>query len=150
MTFFELAEKNRRWNPFNDVPWDELDPESYSANAALNAETFVGVESYLPDYVSQGINCVRSMFGQAWFQCELGIRGVQTRLCSSGVPRAVGATDGPRDARVREGHPRPPMEDAVRDAASDDVLRGRPRAGDLHDVPASASACPRARRRRAG
>ncbi|MEL7368748.1 MAG: acyl-ACP desaturase [Myxococcota bacterium] len=72
MSFFELAEKNRRWNPFCDVPWDELDPSTFCPKAALNAETFVGVESYLPDYVSQGINCVRSMFGQAWFSANWG------------------------------------------------------------------------------
>ena len=72
MSFFERAEKNRRWNPFNDVPWDELDPSKFCPNAAVNAETFVGVECYLPDYVSQGINCVRSMFGQAWFSANWG------------------------------------------------------------------------------
>ena len=72
MSFFERAEKNRRWNPFNDVPWDELDESTYSPLAALNAETFVGVECYLPDYVAQGINCVRSMFGQAWFSANWG------------------------------------------------------------------------------
>ncbi len=72
MSFFERAEKNRRWNLFNDVPWDELDPSTYCPLAAVNAETFVGVESYLPDYVAQGINCVRSMFGQAWFSANWG------------------------------------------------------------------------------
>ncbi len=72
MTFFELAEKNRRWNPFTDIPWDEADESTFCPKAALNAETFVGVESYLPDYVSQGINCVRSMFGQAWFSANWG------------------------------------------------------------------------------
>ena len=72
MTFFERAEKNRRWNLFTDVPWDEIDRSKLCPRAAMNAETFVGVESYLPDYVSQGINCVRSMFGQAWFSANWG------------------------------------------------------------------------------
>ena len=72
MSFFELAEKNRRWNVFTDVPWDEFDASTFCPQAAMNAETFVGVESYLPDYVSQGINCVRSMFGQAWFSANWG------------------------------------------------------------------------------
>ncbi len=70
MEFFELAEKNRRWSLFEDVPWDRLDPSTHDADAALNAETFVGVESYLPDYVSGGINAVREMFGQAWFSAN--------------------------------------------------------------------------------
>ncbi len=67
MEFFERAERNRRWNVFNDVPWEKLDPATYSEDSALCAETFVGVESYLPDYVSSGINIVREAFGRAWF-----------------------------------------------------------------------------------
>lgn len=67
LEFFERAERNRRWSVFTDIPWADLRPESYDVDAALNAETFVGVESYLPDYVSRGINVVRDMFGQAWF-----------------------------------------------------------------------------------
>lgn len=72
MSFFERAEKNRRWNLFNDIPWDRLDPSTYDEDAALNAETFVGVESYLPDYVSGGINLLRDRFGQAWFSANWG------------------------------------------------------------------------------
>jgi acyl-[acyl-carrier-protein] desaturase len=72
MEFFERAERKRRWNLFEDVPWDQLDPSTHDADAALNAETFVGVESYLPDYVSGGINAVREMFGQAWFSANWG------------------------------------------------------------------------------
>ena len=72
MEFFQKAEKNRRWSVFNDVRWDELDPAGYSEDAALCAETFIGVETYLPDYVSKGINIVRDMFGQAWFSANWG------------------------------------------------------------------------------
>lgn len=70
LEFFERAERNRRWNVFNDIPWDQLKPETYDEDAALNAETFVGVEMYLPDYVSRGINVVRETFGQAWFSAN--------------------------------------------------------------------------------
>jgi acyl-[acyl-carrier-protein] desaturase len=72
MEFFEKAERNRRWNIFTDVPWDELNADSYDPDAALCAETFVGVESYLPDYVSEGLNSVRERFGQAWFSANWG------------------------------------------------------------------------------
>jgi acyl-[acyl-carrier-protein] desaturase len=72
MDFFAMAERNRRWNVFEDVPWDALDPSSFDSDAALCAETFIGVESYLPDYVSSGINVVREMFGQAWFSANWG------------------------------------------------------------------------------
>ncbi|MGF1511224.1 MAG: acyl-ACP desaturase [Myxococcota bacterium] len=72
MNFFELAEKNRRWSIFTDIPWDELDPTVFDEDGALCAETFVGVESYLPDYVSEGLNAVRERFGQAWFSANWG------------------------------------------------------------------------------
>jgi acyl-[acyl-carrier-protein] desaturase len=72
MDFFETAEKKRRWSVYNDVPWDRLDPSVYDEGRTLNAETFCGVELYLPDYVGQGINLVRHNFGQAWFQANWG------------------------------------------------------------------------------
>jgi acyl-[acyl-carrier-protein] desaturase len=70
MEFFEKAERNRRWNVFNDIPWDEIDLGRKDNDAALLAETFVGVEMYLPDYVAGGINVVRDTFGQAWFNAN--------------------------------------------------------------------------------
>lgn len=69
MTFFEKAERERRWNVFNDVPWDRVNKDA-SEELALCAETFCSVEMYLPDYVSGGINVVRNYFGQAWFQAN--------------------------------------------------------------------------------
>jgi acyl-[acyl-carrier-protein] desaturase len=68
-TFFDKAEQERRWNPFRDVPYDKIRadvPESL----AVVAETFCAVESFLPDYVSKGINIVRPYFGQAWFSAN--------------------------------------------------------------------------------
>ncbi len=68
-TFFDKAEEERRWNPLRDVPYDKIKvdvPESL----VVVAETFCCVESYLPDYVSQGINIVRPYFGQAWFSAN--------------------------------------------------------------------------------
>lgn len=70
MDFFEKAERNRRWNVFDDVPWAELDPTKRDEDAALLAETFAGVEMYLPDYVARGINLVRETFGQGWFSAN--------------------------------------------------------------------------------
>jgi len=72
MDFFDGAERKRRWSVHDDVPWDKLDPSVYDAGRALNVETFCGVELYLPDYVSQGINLVRENFGRAWFQANWG------------------------------------------------------------------------------
>jgi acyl-[acyl-carrier-protein] desaturase len=70
-TFFDKAEQERRWNPFRDVPWDKL-PKQSNETLATVAETFCCVESYLPDYVSKGINIVRPYFGQAWFSANWG------------------------------------------------------------------------------
>jgi acyl-[acyl-carrier-protein] desaturase len=68
-SFFDKAERERRWNPFEDVPWDKVNKNA-SEELALCAETFCGVEMYLPDYVAGGINVVRKCFGQAWFQAN--------------------------------------------------------------------------------
>ena len=69
MTFFEKAERERRWNVFNDIDWSKVNKEA-SEDLALCAETFCSVEMYLPDYVAGGINIVRKYFGQAWFQAN--------------------------------------------------------------------------------
>jgi acyl-[acyl-carrier protein] desaturase len=68
-TFFQKAERERRWNPFDDIPWDKINKDA-TDELALCAETFCGVEMYLPDYVAGGINVVRKCFGQAWFQAN--------------------------------------------------------------------------------
>jgi acyl-[acyl-carrier-protein] desaturase len=70
MTFFEKSERTRRWNVFTDVPWEKVETCPRDADLALCAETFCGVEMYLPDYVAQGISTLRSSFGQAWFQAS--------------------------------------------------------------------------------
>ncbi len=69
LTFFEKAEKERRWNVFNDIPWERVNKDA-TEDLALCAETFCSVEMYLPDYVAGGINVVRKYFGQAWFQAN--------------------------------------------------------------------------------
>jgi len=69
--FFDKAEQERRWNPYRDIPWDRINRDA-TEELALCAETFCAVESYLPDYVAQGINIVRESFGQAWFSANWG------------------------------------------------------------------------------
>jgi acyl-[acyl-carrier-protein] desaturase len=72
MEFFEVAEKKRRWNMFDDIPWDQLDRSRTDEADAIRVETFCGVELYVPDYVLQGLNSTRSCFGQAWFVANWG------------------------------------------------------------------------------
>lgn len=89
LSFFEKAERERRWSVFEDIPWDRVN-KGASEDLALCAETFASVELYLPDYVAGGINVVRSYFGQAWFQANWGYEeskhslALQTYLMRSG------------------------------------------------------------------
>jgi acyl-[acyl-carrier-protein] desaturase len=65
--FFESAERKRRWNLFDDVPWDKLDAAHNSERGAACIETYCAEEFYLPDYSARGMELVRTMFGAAWF-----------------------------------------------------------------------------------
>jgi acyl-[acyl-carrier-protein] desaturase len=68
LEFFEVAETKRRWNIFNDVPWEALDTSTGSTKKTACIETFCAEELYLPDYNAGGVELTRSMFGAAWFQ----------------------------------------------------------------------------------
>ncbi|MFD2415480.1 acyl-ACP desaturase [Amycolatopsis pigmentata] len=72
MEFFETAERKRRWNVFDDLPWDLAGDREPHPDLVLCAETFLAVESYMPDYVGEGLNLVRESFGQAWWQVNWG------------------------------------------------------------------------------
>jgi acyl-[acyl-carrier-protein] desaturase len=72
MEFFELAERRRRWNVFHDIPWEKWREEHADPGLATAAETFLGVEMFLPDYVALGLNLLRDSFGQAWFHVNWG------------------------------------------------------------------------------
>jgi acyl-[acyl-carrier-protein] desaturase len=72
MEFFEIAEKKRRWNVWDDIPWEKIKPELNDEADAIRVETFCGVELYVPDYTAHGFNMTRSIFGQAWFAANWG------------------------------------------------------------------------------
>ena len=69
--YFDLAEKKRRWNIRDDVPWAQC---NRSLNPALAdvVETFCAVELYLPDYLSKLIPQVRANRGRAWMLANWG------------------------------------------------------------------------------
>lgn len=70
--FFDEAEEKRRWNPYKDVPWERVNKE-LPEDVALCAETFLGVESFLPDYIKGGLEAVRaSSVAQRWFAANWG------------------------------------------------------------------------------
>ncbi|MBD2364922.1 acyl-ACP desaturase [Anabaena minutissima FACHB-250] len=72
MEFFDIAERKRRWHPFNDIPWENLDPSKNTEEKAISIELFCGIELYVPDYTASGLNLVRPFFGYAWFQTNWG------------------------------------------------------------------------------
>ncbi len=68
LDFLETAENKRRWNIFNDVPWDKLVTGKATDKIGECVEIFCTEELYVPDYSSKGLDLSRSMFGMAWFQ----------------------------------------------------------------------------------
>ena len=68
LEYFEVAECKRRWNIFDDVPWDKLDSSLNSERKATRIETYCAEEFYLPDYTAGGVQLSRQVFGAAWFQ----------------------------------------------------------------------------------
>jgi acyl-[acyl-carrier-protein] desaturase len=72
MEFFDIAERKRRWHPLNDIPWEKLDISKNTEEKAISAETYCGVELYVPDYTANGLNLVRPIFGYAWFEANWG------------------------------------------------------------------------------
>ena len=68
MDFFEVAERKRRWNLFEDVPWDKLSTDTNTEERAIRIETYCAEEMYLPDYTAASVELCRGVFGLAWFQ----------------------------------------------------------------------------------
>jgi acyl-[acyl-carrier-protein] desaturase len=71
LEFFNLAERKRRWNVEDDIPWDKCNANA-SKDMTEIVETFAGVELFLPDYTSKILHLVRKSRGRAWFQANWG------------------------------------------------------------------------------
>lgn len=72
MEFFEVAERKRRWNIWDDVSWEKLDPKFNNEEDAVRIESYCGVELYVPDYTASGLLHGRDVFGEAWFAANWG------------------------------------------------------------------------------
>ncbi|MGH8335537.1 MAG: acyl-ACP desaturase, partial [Gammaproteobacteria bacterium] len=48
LDFAETAEKKRRWNIFDDIPWGALDPAMVSEESARSIDIFCSEELYVP------------------------------------------------------------------------------------------------------
>ena len=68
LDFLKTAENKRRWNIFNDIPWDKLDASKATDEVVQRVEIFCAEEMYVPDYSSKGIVLTRASFGPKWFQ----------------------------------------------------------------------------------
>lgn len=69
--FFDLAEKKRRWNVREDIPWGRCNPGLDPVVADV-VETFCMVELFLPDYLSKQLPQVRGNKGRAWMLASWG------------------------------------------------------------------------------
>ena len=100
MTFFERAERTRRWNVFTDIAWDRLAGSAQTADPRLVrcAETFCGVEMYLPDYLRAHLDLMRGDYGRAWFAANWGYEEAKHSLALREYLRRSGARDERRAA----------------------------------------------------
>jgi acyl-[acyl-carrier protein] desaturase len=69
--YFDKAERKRRWNLRDDIPWDDCNSRLDPAVADV-VESFCAVELYLPDYTSKILPVVRSSRGRTWFYANWG------------------------------------------------------------------------------
>ncbi len=69
--FFRKAERNRRWDLENDIPWDKVNPNT-SATIAGIVESFCAVELFLPDYVAKALPLIRTNRAWAWTHINWG------------------------------------------------------------------------------
>jgi acyl-[acyl-carrier-protein] desaturase len=69
--FFDRAERKRRWNITDDIPWDQCNPALKPVIADV-VETFCAVELYLPDYSGKILPKVRHSRGRTWFYANWG------------------------------------------------------------------------------
>lgn len=69
--FFDRAEKKRRWNLRDDIPWNDCNPNLPPIIADV-VQTFCSVELFLPDYLSKQMAEVRDNRGRAWFLANWG------------------------------------------------------------------------------
>lgn len=65
--FFDHAEKKRRWNVVDGIPWAQVKQRAVDEELVEILEAFYSVEMYLPDYSAKLIALNRQNHGMAWF-----------------------------------------------------------------------------------
>lgn len=71
LEYFHKAEKHRRWNLLEDIPWDQIKSNADPAVVRI-MEAYFAVELYLPDYTAKILHLIRRSRGRAWFQANWG------------------------------------------------------------------------------
>ena len=64
--YFRVGEQERRWNLWEDVPWDQVNPRADDALTEAVLAAYVD-ELFLPDRAAQILHRLRSSRGRAWF-----------------------------------------------------------------------------------
>src|SRR5690349_7705401 len=77
--FFAQAERRRRWNVDEDIPWHTANRNLDPAIATV-VESFCAVELYLPDYVGKALPMIRSNRGWAWIHLNWGYEELKHSL----------------------------------------------------------------------
>lgn len=93
LTFFELAERTRRWSVFDDVPWERFTGAPPDPRMVACAETFCGVEMFLPDYLRAHLELMRGDYSRAWFAANWGYEEAKHSLVLREYLRRSGARD---------------------------------------------------------
>jgi acyl-[acyl-carrier-protein] desaturase len=65
-TFFRIAEEERRWTVWSDVPW-ELSPANPSPDLVETVLKSYREDLFLPDYSARALHLLRASRGRAWF-----------------------------------------------------------------------------------
>lgn len=121
--YFDKAEKKRRWNVRDDIPWDQCNHNTDPIVADV-IQTFCMVELYLPDYLSKQLPVVRNNRGRAWMLANWGYEESKHSLVLE-------------DWLVRSGHRTEKQMEVIADGVFErewNVLYGEPRAAVIYTM----------------
>lgn len=122
-SYFDLAERKRRWNVRDDIPWDQCN-RAIDPVIADVVQTFCMVELYLPDYVAKQLPPVRANRGRAWMLANWGYEESKHSMALE-------------DWLVRSGHRTEKQMEQIADgvlANEWQVLYGTPRAAVVYTM----------------
>src|SRR5688572_21347149 len=81
-TSFEKAERERRWNVFEDVPWQRC-RRDVSDNVVSSVETFFCMHAALPHFLARGLEAAQSGPLPVWHVAAWGYEKSRHQLALS-------------------------------------------------------------------